>query len=380
MKSFKNIIEEACPNGVPYVTIGEIAISERQRNKKGISKLAYSITQRGLIPTADFFGEKTKITSSDTSNYFLVYKGWFVYSPSRIDVGSISYLKDEGPVIVSPLDVVFSIDESKVLPDYLLSFLLSYPGMSQILFYRQGIEGTGRRTLPFSQLAKIEIPLPPLPIQQEIVRILDTFTEAQANLEQELELRKKQYEYYRNQLLTFDENVEKKTLDQISINCDRRRKPITSSKRVAGIYPYYGASGIVDFVEGYIFDGDYLLISEDGANLLARSTPIAFSISGKTWVNNHAHVIEFENRETRRLVETYLNSIDLTPWITGGAQPKLNQEKLNTIPIPIPSLQRQQEIVSILDKFESAIQTLEEELALRKKQYEYYREKLLTFN
>ena len=76
----------------------------------------------------------------------------------------------------------------------------------------------------------------------------------------------------------------------------------------------------------YIFDGDFLLISEDGANLVARNTPIAFSISGKSWVNNHAHVLKFNTYAERRFVEYYLNSIDLTPYISGAAQPKLNQK------------------------------------------------------
>ena len=231
------------------------------------------------------------------------------------------------------------------------------------------------------QICTFEIPIPSLAKQQEIVSHLDTFTTLISNLESELDMRRKQYEHYRNQLLDFEgqEGVEWKTLGEVAINRDRMRKPITASKRVAGIYPYYGASGIVDYVEGYIFDGNYLLISEDGANLIARSTPIAFPISGKTWVNNHAHVLEFNNLITQRLIEIYLNSIDLTKYISGGAQPKLNQENLNSILIPIPSLATQQEIVEKLDAFENLIQSLEQEIKLRKQQYEYYREKLLTF-
>ena len=161
-------------------------------------------------------------------------------------------------------------------------------------------------------LKNIVIPIPSLAKQQEIVSHLDTFTTLISNLENELDMRRKQYEHYRNQLLDFDgvEGVEWKTLGDVAINRDRMRKPITASKRVAGIYPYYGASGIVDYVEGYIFDGNYLLISEDGANLIARSTPIAFPISGKTWVNNHAHVLEFNNLITQRLIEIYLNLVE----------------------------------------------------------------------
>jgi type I restriction enzyme S subunit len=106
-----------------------------------------------------------------------------------------------------------------------------------------------------------------------------------------------------------------KTLDEISINLDNRRVPITKAVRRSGEYPYYGASGIVDFVADYIFDEGVLLISEDGANLLARSTPIAFPASGKYWVNNHAHILKFENTTTQRFVELYLESIPLDDYI-----------------------------------------------------------------
>jgi len=167
------------------------------------------------------------------------------------------------------------------------------------------------------------------------------------------------------------------------VNCDSLRKPVTSGNRETGNIPYYGASGIVDYVKDYIFDGDYLLISEDGANLLARNTPIAFSISGKNWVNNHAHILRFNNRITQRYVEIYLNSIDLSPYISGGAQPKLNQQNLYKIPIPLPSYQKQKEIVTILDRFDTLCTDLSSglpaEIEARQKQYEYYRDKLLTF-
>lgn len=117
-------------------------------------------------------------------------------------------------------------------------------------------------------------------------------------------------------------------------NLDSKRIPITSGSREPGPYPYYGASGVVDHVKDYIFDENLLLISEDGANLVARVTPIAFSISGKTWVNNHAHVMRFQSMAQQKMIEQYLNVISLQDYITGTAQPKLNQEKLNGIPIP----------------------------------------------
>ena len=148
-----------------------------------------------------------------------------------------------------------------------------------------------------------------------------------------------------------------KTLDQISVNLDSRRVPITKGVRVGGEYPYYGASGIVDYVADYLFDEDALLISEDGANLLARSTPIAFPASGKYWVNNHAHILKFESLTTQRFVELYLESIPLDEYITGAAQPKLNQKALNSIPISIPPLPEQRRIVAILDEAFDGIAT-----------------------
>ena len=185
---------------------------------------------------------------------------------------------------------------------------------------------------------------------------------------------------YLQQLLN-NQPVEWKKLGEVAENMDYLRKPITSGNRVAGDYPYYGASGIVDY---YIFDGDFLLVSEDGANLVARKTPIAFSISGKNWVNNHAHVLKFNTYIERKFVEYYLNNLDISEYVSGAAQPKLNQNNLNRIPIPIPPLSVQSRIVEILDKFTAMEAELEQqlqaELELRKKQYQHYREQLLNFS
>ena len=141
-----------------------------------------------------------------------------------------------------------------------------------------------------------------------------------------------------------------KELGALAGNLDGKRVQITKSDRKKGQYPYYGASGIVDYVDDYIFDENLLLISEDGANLLARVTPIAFSVSGKIWVNNHAHVLKFQNIETQKFIESYLNSISLNIYITGSAQPKLNQKALNSIKIPLPSLGTQRQIVTQIKK------------------------------
>lgn len=261
--------------------------------------------------------------------------------------------------------------------------------------------------ISLKDISKFKIPTPPITIQNRIAEVLDNFdaicSDLNIGLPAEIEARQKQYEYYRDALLSFDcshsINVERERelnklrqyvfgyslsrLGDIAINCDSQRKPITSGMRETGTIPYYGASGVIDHVKDYIFDGDYLLVSEDGANLTARVTPIAFSVSGKTWVNNHAHVLQFEDYETRRYVEIYLNSIDLTPYITGAAQPKLNQKNLNAIIIPLPEQEKRKKIVSILDRFETLCNDmtagLPAEIEARQKQYEYYRDRLLSF-
>ena len=139
-------------------------------------------------------------------------------------------------------------------------------------------------------------------------------------------------------------------LDQICENLDSRRVPITSTNRKAGNYPYYGASGIVDYVKDYIFDEDILLISEDGANLVMRSTPIAFSVSGKVWVNNHAHVVRFESKATQKYIEICFALTDISGSITGTAQPKLNQAKLNAMMFCVPPIELQEQFATFVEQ------------------------------
>jgi type I restriction enzyme S subunit len=135
-------------------------------------------------------------------------------------------------------------------------------------------------------------------------------------------------------------------LPEIATNLNNMRIPITEQDRIPGDVPYYGASGIVDYVKDHIFDEDLLCVSEDGANLVARTYPIAFSISGRTWVNNHAHVLRFAKSVTQIIAQAYLNHIDISDYITGVAQPKLNRAMLDSIPIALPPSPHEQNDVA----------------------------------
>lgn len=258
-----------------------------------------------------------------------------------------------------PLDVTYFVTFDERQND--LQFLFYLLTTLELPRLAKGVKPGINRNEVYSK----QVMLPPLPEQHRLVALLDEafagIATAKAHAEKNLQ----------NARALFDSHLEavfsqrgegwvKTTLDKLSTNLDNKRVPITKIDRTSGEYPYYGASGIVDYVADYIFDGELLLVSEDGANLLARSTPIAFGVSGKCWVNNHAHILKFKSMATQRFVELYLASIKLDEYITGAAQPKLNQKALNSIPIPIPkSPDTQAKIVESIDVLSTETQRLE---------------------
>lgn len=147
-----------------------------------------------------------------------------------------------------------------------------------------------------------------------------------------------------------------------TINLDRRRIPVRSRDRKAGPYPYYGASGVVDYIDNYIFEGLHLLVAEDGENLRSRKTPIAFLATGQFWVNNHAHIIVANDDNDTRYLAYALESADVSGYITGSTQPKLTQASLAAVPITAPDATEQRAIAAVLgaldDKIESNQRTI----------------------
>lgn len=215
----------------------------------------------------------------------------------------------------------------------------------------QAITGTAQPQITRENLSPVKIPLPPLEIQEQIVKECEEVDKLVVTAQDNRNI-------LANKIKDkiFDiEQYSKVDLSAISINLDEKRVPVTSSDRKKGEYPYYGASGIIDYVDGYVIDDYVLLISEDGANLKSRVYPIAFTAKGKAWVNNHAHILKFENEVTHKLVELYLNHIDLSDYLTGMAQPKLSQTNLNRIKVPFPPLDIQKEIVAEIETLETKI-------------------------
>lgn len=151
-------------------------------------------------------------------------------------------------------------------------------------------------------------------------------------------------------------------IGELLINRDGERKPISSvirSKQTSKIYDYYGAAGVIDKVDSYLFDERLLLIGEDGANLLSRSKNNAFFAEGRYWVNNHAHVLDATDKNLLDFIAIVINSMKLDDYITGSAQPKLSQDNLNKIPISLPPLAEQHRIVTEIERWFSLIDIIE---------------------
>lgn len=252
-------------------------------------------------------------------------------------------------------------------PTYLAKFLYWYlKGNKELL--ESKASGTTFLELSASKAATIEFPLPPLSEQQRIVeRIEELFTkldEAKERLQEVADsfaVRKAAIlhkaftgeltKQWRLENGVSDESWEEKKLSEITENQDSKRIPLSKSQRdnMNRIYDYYGASGIIDKVDDYIFEGKKLLIGEDGANLVTRSKNIAFIADGKYWVNNHAHILDVKDTVLLMYLCNYINNMDLIPYVTGSAQPKLTQAKMNNIKIFLPTLPEQHEIVRLID-------------------------------
>ena len=280
-----------------------------------------------------------------------------LYSKLRPNLNKV-LLPDRPGVATSeilPLRVI-----AKTMSKEYLCWFLRSPAF--VTYAQSRTAGAKMPRLGSKALLDARIPVPPLSRQREIVAQLEglqkIFQLSNSELSRLRQLAKSRFVEMFGDVVLNDKGWPIKTLPEIGENLDGKRIPITSGSRKPGPYPYYGASGIVDHVEGYIFDEDILLISEDGANLLMRSTPIAFSATGKVWVNNHAHVMRFSDLATQKYIECFVNAISIENYVTGTAQPKLNQAKLNSIPIPFPPVMLQREYAAFiqqLDKSEFAI-------------------------
>ena len=291
------------------------------------------------------------------SNTFKFYRGDVLYGRLRPYLKKVFVAEHEGCCSTE----IFPI-KTTLNPYFLKYWFLSEEVTIKI---NKTCGGCRMPRANMNEVLTFNISFPPLEEQQRIVSILDASFEKidalKKNAEENLKNAKALFQQVLAQELKPKEGWVEKKITDISENLDYKRVPITKNVRKSGKFPYYGASGIVDYVNDYLYDEDLLLISEDGANLLARTTPIAFSVSGKIWVNNHAHVLRFNNLTLQKFVEYFIAGFNITPYVTGMAQPKLNQKALEKIIISFPTdTEEQHRIVRTLDTLSEKCRRLEQ--------------------
>ncbi|MCP5133944.1 MAG: restriction endonuclease subunit S [Gammaproteobacteria bacterium] len=309
---------------------------------------------------------------SDVTGQKLAFKkGDVIFGRRRAYQRKLAVAEFDG--ICSAHAMVVRAKPKMILPEFLPFFLQSD------MFMDRAIEisvGSLSPTINWKTLRVQEFPLPPLDEQKRIAEILwaaDEAVESQSKLILALKTAKsvsikefclKGISHDSFQPSAFGEIPNSWSVQKLGEVCeflDGKRIPIKKADRAKrqGEFPYYGASGIIDWIDDFIFDDELILIGEDGANIVDRSTPLAFKVSGKIWVNNHAHVLKpLDFMDIDFLVE-YLESISYTPYTSGTAQPKINKSACESIPIPVPPLDEQKKISSIFVSYDAQLRNAE---------------------
>lgn len=348
------------------IAFGDLIVPVKERAGKKKYILMSVTSGEGLVPQIEKFGRE--IAGNAYSNYYVIKRYDFAYNKSatkQFPEGYISMLTEyEEAALPNSIFTCFRIVDKECVPEYFDHlFHNNYHGAWLRKYIEIGARAHGSLSIDTKHLWDMPIALPQREEQQRIAGCLSSLDDLIAAEDKKLKaLDAHKKGLMQNLFPAAGKNLPEwrfpefrsceewaiRTLSEVCENLDSRRIPIAEKDRTKGSTPYYGASGIVDYVDGFIFDETLLCVSEDGANLVARSYPIAFSISGKTWVNNHAHVLRFPNINTQCMVENYLNSISMEDFLTGMAQPKLNRAKLDTIPIPLPNEKEQKKIADCL--------------------------------
>lgn len=241
--------------------------------------------------------------------------------------------------------------EDGQIPDfwyYLLSAntetLLNYSG------------GSTFKELSKRSLEQIEFLIPPIEEQREIVSFIQALDHMiQAGDREIASAEQMRGDVARTLIRQVGEELEFKPLQEIVEFYDNKRKPVKKADRVPGPYPYYGASGIADYVDNFLFEGLHLLIAEDGENIRTRKLPIAFLANGKFWVNNHAHIVKAESDTSTQYVALAIEFSDVSAYISGSSRPKITKSACRSIQIPFPPLEEQEKIVEKMQTLDAYI-------------------------
>ena len=347
--------------------LSSVFTKNTKKNTDGqITNVICNSAKQGLIPQREYF-DKDIANSDNTSGYYIIEENDFVYNPRKsadAPYGPISRYKYAETGIVSPLYLCFRA-KKEINPSFFEWYFRSSAWHRYV--YMSGDSGArhDRVSIKDDTFFAMPINLPSAHEQEHIASFLeriDQRIEKQRALVESLKKYKrgvvkailsKRIRFADDRGNYYPEWSEC-TLQEVVDFLDGQRKPLESADRAKrqGKYPYYGASGIIDYIDDYIFDEPLLLLGEDGANIINRSSPLCFIATGKYWVNNHAHVMRPRKGQNIKFICELLESLDYTRYNTGTAQPKLNQEKCRQIALHLPTYEEQCHIAEFLSLVE----------------------------
>lgn len=358
-----------------YKRIGDYIklIDERNKGLKVKQLLGLSISKQFIPSVANIIG-------TDMENYKIICKNQFACSTMQVRRDKkmpIALLQEVDEAIISQAYPVFEVkNENELLPEYLMMWFTRSEFDREACFHAVG--GV-RGSLEWEDFENLLLPIPSITKQREIVKEYNVIqNRIKINQQVIQKLEETAQTIYKQWFVDFEfpneegmpyksnggemvwnEELQKEIpmrwglteLQNIIQNFDSKRKPISGSdrKNKNKLYPYYGAAALMDYIDEYIFDGDYILLGEDGSVVTENGTPVLQYVWGKFWVNNHAHVLKGKNGFNENSLYVLLKNTNITDIITGGVQSKINQSSLNTILILKPNTNILKEYNLLLD-------------------------------
>ena len=362
----------------------DVFYSVSNKNHNGDYEVLSATQDRGVIPRSQVDID-IKYDDANIGGYKMVDKGDFVIS-LRSFQGGIEYSEYTG--LVSPAYTVLK-PRASICDEYYKSYFKTNDFISRLNKGTYGIRDG--KQVGFKDFGEMIIHFPPLPEQQRIAKILSAQDKVIECYEKKIEQLKRMKKYYlQNMFPKRGESVPKirfkgftdpwgqRKLGECVEFLDAMRKPLKEGEREKGIYPYYGASGIVDYISNYIFDEELVLLSEDGANITDRNYPVCFLASGKYWVNNHAHVLRVYEENENNFICNSLERMDFTKYNSGMAMPKLNKDVCYNIPLLCPIYEEQKQIGDYFRIFDNIITLHQRKLEEEKKKKKALQQLFLT--
>ena len=339
------------------------AFKSSEFKSEGVPLLRISSFDNGPV----YFDDRTVYVDDEyleTKSAFKVEKGDVLIALSGATTGKYGLYTNDKPSLLNQRIGLLKSGVSTELDDKYFYFYLSVL-QSEIL---RKAGGAAQPNISTKAIGELKIPLPPLAHQKKIAAILDAADayrqKTKALIDKYDDLTQSLFLDMFGNPVTNPKSWDLTNFGKLVNNKDSKRVPVKASDRdnMDGAYPYYGASGIIDYVDGFTHEGENLLIGEDGANLLARSTPIAYIANGKYWVNNHAHVLGYNGKALLLFLEYFINATNLEPYVTGSAQPKLNRKNMDKINIFVPPLDLQNQFAERIKAIEAQKALAQQEL------------------